>query len=159
MAAAALSTVLATGCADDREIFVPETATQTGTGGAGGEAGNGAGAEGGSGGQAGQGGAETCTELETKCGGKCVDLYTNPDNCGECGYICEGVKEACYNATCQCASGTNECNDECAPASDPHDCGGCGNVCDDKESCQPLPPGACAPGVPEESCYGCGPKS
>ena len=31
---------------------------------------------------------ETCDADETKCGGKCVDLDHDPDNCGECGLEC-----------------------------------------------------------------------
>jgi hypothetical protein len=143
MAVAALGAALAgNACADDREIFPPDRATQTGTGGTGGEAGNGAGAEAGSGGEAGtggeagQGGSETCTELETKCGSKCVDLYTDPDNCGACGKICDGVKQDCFNAVCQCESGTMECGEDCVDTdTDNNNCGGCGNVCDSNKQC------------------------
>jgi hypothetical protein len=134
LVAAAMSG-LAAGCADDREVFVTDNATSTtatGQGGQGGSAG-----EAGNGGEAGQGGSETCTGLETKCGSKCVDVYTDADNCGACGHICDGVKDACYNATCECAGGKTECDSECVDTtSDPDNCGACEIVCDSTEHCE-----------------------
>ena len=74
------------------------------------------------------------------CGGNCVDHSTNPNNCGECGHVCQFT-----NATARCAAGscvldtcdsgyldcdgiaTNGC--EVDSLSDENNCGGCGNVC------------------------------
>lgn len=79
---------------------------------------------------------------------QCVNLSTNPDNCGEVGHECaEG--EICSAGECVCGStgescgeGTACCGGSCIDIStDPENCGACGNVCGDQgTSCQD---GAC----------------
>lgn len=58
--------------------------------------------------------AETATEAQpessppacpggmTACKGKCVDLDTDPQNCGSCGVACSPAAD-CVNATCTCS--------------------------------------------------------
>ena len=55
-----------------------------------------AGSEGGGQGDAGDGGA-VCNE--TVCGGQCVNVQIDPDNCGTCGHGCQGG--TCSAGTCQ----------------------------------------------------------
>jgi hypothetical protein len=48
------------------------------------------------------------------CGDACVDLQTDPDNCGECGETCSGGAE-CVAGECACPSGQKNCNGTCIP--------------------------------------------
>jgi hypothetical protein len=74
-----------------------------------------------------------CEEGLTDCGGTCVDLETDPDNCGGCGVECnEAGGESCVDGTCflDCGDLTN-CDGECVDIEDdPENCGGCGIECD-----------------------------
>jgi hypothetical protein len=85
-------------------------------------------------------GAETggCAVGENVCGEACIDLQTDRDHCGECGYACaEGTQ--CVAGVCggQCPDGLVLCdNGECVDvSSDPDHCGSCGNDCDRDEMC------------------------
>lgn len=77
------------------------------------------------------------------CMGQCVNLGTDRQNCGSCGYACrEGVSlhssGICTFGTCslRCVQGRADCNgnmeDDCETntESDPQNCGACGKVCD-----------------------------
>jgi hypothetical protein len=44
-------------------------------------------------------GMGSCGNL-TRCGSACVDLGTDPLNCGSCAHICGGQDEACAEGTC-----------------------------------------------------------
>lgn len=46
-----------------------------------------------------------------KCGGKCVSLRTDPNNCGACGRECEFG--ACTNGVCNC-QGVPDCPGPCS---------------------------------------------
>jgi len=80
------------------------------------------------------------TECEaglTNCSGVCIDVATDPSNCGGCGIVCDsGVCDAggcVVNVTAGCAAGLTDCtgNLDCVDlSSDPFNCGGCGTVCD-----------------------------
>lgn len=73
--------------------------------------------------------------------GACVDLTTNADSCGVCGYVCRGGDNvdlrACSGGNCKtvCVVGYESCNPEteepCAyfVGNDPLNCGSCGNAC------------------------------
>jgi len=69
---------------------------------------------------------------ETRCGDACVDLQTDPANCGTCGTAC-GDGEVCSGGECgpePCRSGETRCADVCVDTTaDPSNCGACGNVC------------------------------
>ncbi|HUB09402.1 MAG TPA: choice-of-anchor D domain-containing protein [Myxococcales bacterium] len=67
----------------------------------------------------------TCCDAQyyQSCNGACVDLQTDPENCGSCGTACP---------TGQCSGG--ECLSSCGGAqvdldSDPDNCGACGTAC------------------------------
>jgi len=43
---------------------------------------------------------------EVRCGGACVSVLTDVNNCGTCGHACDAtVGEVCVNGTCQCPPG------------------------------------------------------
>lgn len=64
------------------------------------------------------------------CGGAgCVDLQTDPANCGGCGVACPGTA-ACDQGTCTCSGGRTLCGSACVDTgSDPANCGGCNEKC------------------------------
>ncbi len=116
----------------------------------------------------------SCPSGSTACGGgdggtpACVDMMTDPTNCGACGHACpqgEGCSAGqcstyCYGSStggfacgspsmpdggvnCSSCAGTTACNGICVTlSSDPNNCGACGNVCAAGESCTN---GSCTP--------------
>jgi hypothetical protein len=65
----------------------------------------------------------------TKCGGVCVDTYSDPSNCGSCGVSCQDG-QICSNGACVCPSGLTLCNGECVNLLyNSNNCGSCGNKC------------------------------
>jgi hypothetical protein len=78
----------------------------------------------------------------------CVNLSTDADNCGLCGYRCaDGRGDRCFAGRCECGEGVDGCNgtrsSTCCPTRpgttrpycasfdlDLHDCDGCGLECD-----------------------------
>lgn len=151
-AIAALSAALASAsCADDREFSAPGTGANTttsGQGGAAGEAGNGSGAEGGQGGQAGEGGGVTCEDFKENCGGTCVNLAIDVNNCGECSNACAYPSNICDDGECvnqcngtttmDCCKNTETCEQahSCTPVMDDEkNCGGCLIECDPDKNC------------------------
>jgi len=102
------------------------------------------------------------------CGGVCVDVGHDSENCGGCGIACEedetcedGVceeappcdchpeLEVCEDDVCLCRPGLERCGEDCVQLrNDPEHCGECGNDCGDafciEDSCEddcfaPLP--------------------
>jgi hypothetical protein len=65
------------------------------------------------------------------CYSACVDLLSNPQDCGSCGHAAYGDLE-CVNGQLQCPSGQSECTSgTCINLqSDYYNCGACGNSCD-----------------------------
>jgi hypothetical protein len=119
-----------------------------------------------------------CTGPTLDCGdgGACVDITTDPKNCGYCGQVCHvplgggpGVP-TCFNAMCgySCPSGSVACgNDGCWNTTTAHDhCGSCTRACALSEVCtlgQCCAPGdavcggACANlATDTNNCGGCG---
>jgi hypothetical protein len=88
--------VLPAACAGDPDIDVPGERGAGGqtavTSGAGGAAGGGAGGAGGAGG---------CPAGQSECGGACVDVVADPQNCGRCGNVC-GPGAICQAGACDC---------------------------------------------------------
>jgi hypothetical protein len=72
---------------------------------------------------------------QTRCGGVCLDLLTNGDNCGACGNQCGRLllNSSCIGGNCKCAPGLG--NKDCGAEGcvytdiDPLNCGGCGHEC------------------------------
>src|SRR5665213_593339 len=89
--------------------------------------------KGGNGGTAGAGGSigPTCA-AETQCGDQCVDVLTDPANCGSCGIPCS-PGQSCQGGTCQCQSGML-CNGACV-SSDATHCGDCTTTCPANQVC------------------------
>jgi hypothetical protein len=79
----------------------------------------------------------SCVGGSTKCGTLCVDLQTDPANCGMCGNPCASG-ELCSAGQCAlvCGSGTTQCGNVCVDTQvDPSNCGMCGTACLGGEVC------------------------
>jgi hypothetical protein len=76
--------------------------------------------------------ASPCPTGQMSCGGKCVDVTKDPNNCGGCGGKC-GTGLVCSMGACSVSCmGTGEatCGGVCTNTqSDPNNCGGCGKQC------------------------------
>jgi hypothetical protein len=75
-----------------------------------------------------------CSDGKTRCHHDCVDLNTDPRDCGACGNVCEAGQQCVQGAcTCDgiiCPTGTTCCNKQCVDFStDPDNCGSCGHAC------------------------------
>ncbi len=84
----------------------------------------------------GSGGAD-CDGTDIRCEGACVDLGSDPDNCGSCGIEC-GAAEVCDGGDCveTCGGGTTECGGACVDTETSREhCGGCDLPCVGQESC------------------------
>lgn len=88
------------------------------------------------------------------CGGACVNVQTDLNNCGFCGVLC-GTQ--CINGQCTgvgptpgCAPGAISCDGACIdPTRDFNNCGGCGKKCT-SNNWECAPPGVCR--LREEYC-------
>jgi hypothetical protein len=71
----------------------------------------------------------SCPSGQTVCNGTCVNMSTDPKNCGKCGNTC--ASGSCESGVCAgCPSGQTVCNDTCVNINtDPKNCGKCGNIC------------------------------
>src|SRR5262249_34956239 len=65
------------------------------------------------------------------CGGACVDMQTDPNNCGSCGTGCASPNLYCVSGQCRyCQAGLTQCGSLCVNTdSDPGNCGSCGQQC------------------------------
>jgi len=76
---------------------------------------------------------------KVNCGGTCVDIKSDPANCGQCGGKCPGKADTCFAGFCQagCTAGQTECNyGYCVDLLTNSDhCGACGNVCMPNSQC------------------------
>jgi hypothetical protein len=90
--------------------------------------------------------ATKCDNPDSVCCGDepCIDLKTNPINCGSCGKSCR-AREVCSTGKCACRTGGRDevctsdalcCTDGCRQVkSDVLNCGGCNLACKMGESC------------------------
>jgi hypothetical protein len=70
-----------------------------------------------------------CASGMSNCGGSCVDLSVDLDNCGSCG-VPAPSGGVCLGGVPQCTPGFDACNGSCVSYSaDPHNCGWCGHDC------------------------------
>ena len=80
--------------------------------------------------------AESC--LATPCSGACVDVRSDPANCGSCGTVCE-AGTVCAAGACTaggCPAPTVECSAGCVDtATSRQHCGSCGTVCPAATEC------------------------
>jgi phospholipase C len=68
------------------------------------------------------------------CGGNCVDLQSDANNCGACGVRCGAGQ--CAGGACACPGALVTCGGACVDTqSDTANCGGCGNACPNGSGC------------------------
>jgi hypothetical protein len=91
-----------------------------------------------------------CPAGMTSCDGRCVDVRSDPDNCGRCDNECEEYHgQVCSNGKCaaKCAPTLTNCTGACVDEkNDPNNCGACGLVCGCGQVCDGgfcVTPGAC----------------
>ncbi len=85
----------------------------------------------GTGGDGSGGDGSACVRPRAICGGTCVDLASDRNNCGGCGRGCRSG-ELCVFGVCSslCGAPLMICNGLCIDVqTDPRNCGGCGIVC------------------------------
>ena len=92
----------------------------------------------------------SCGAGEKYCGGKCIPVTADRDNCGDCGVSCDttmGPLSTCSGGTCTCPSGTDTCPGKCTHLDrDPENCGSCGASVDGAHWCVGNAP-TCRPGT------------
>lgn len=79
-----------------------------------------------------------CEAGSARCGGVCVPIDADPQNCGGCGVVCANG-QVCYQASCGegCPSGLDACLGTCVDiATDILHCGGCGEACPAGAACE-----------------------
>ena len=79
-------------------------------------------------------GASACAPDQTFCSGRCVDLGSDPFNCGGCGRSCRSDM-VCLRAGCTapCLVGETYCNGQCVDlTSNMEHCGACDAACLDR---------------------------
>jgi hypothetical protein len=94
----------------------------------------------------------TCPDNQTMCGNACVNLRSDPNNCGECRNVCPSGR--CKDGSCEgaCPNGETVCPPlrRCVDLQrDRNHCGQCNRICPLLQSCRM---GMCAPraaGEPE----------
>ena len=81
----------------------------------------------------------TCPGEQVCCKGACVDLRSDPNNCGRCGHSCPAG--LCYNGACGCSGLPSDCPEGCTCATRtplPNStaaCGGTDVACQDQTPC------------------------
>jgi hypothetical protein len=71
------------------------------------------------------------------CDGACVDVQSDPQNCGDCGTTC-GPDKVCWIGVCAdtCGVELTDCGGACVDTdSNPDHCGVCNNTCGGGNSC------------------------
>ena len=95
-----------------------------------------------------------CRSGRTRVGERCVDLNSDPDNCGEPGRACEG-ESVCLRGACEarCPDGATSCDGACVITfANVEHCGECGRRCDRAEYCWD---GTCRPYTGGVGCTMC----
>ncbi|MEW5848265.1 MAG: hypothetical protein AB2A00_05595 [Myxococcota bacterium] len=124
---------------------LPGASDDAGAAGAGGDAGGNStthdgGSTGGDGESRGDGGipvGDGCPAYHRRCNGTCVPITTDPNNCGDCGVVCD-ANEVCAGGACSgtCLANQTACHQECVDTDvDNRHCGDCDQPCDPGEGC------------------------
>jgi hypothetical protein len=94
-----------------------------------------------------------CPKGMASCDGRCVDVSSDPENCGRCDNECsEHGQEVCSAGKCKakCAASLTNCEDACVDTgTDANNCGVCGLACGCDQVCQGgkcVAAAACPPG-------------
>ncbi|MBI2391244.1 MAG: VCBS repeat-containing protein [Deltaproteobacteria bacterium] len=85
----------------------------------------------------------SCASPSMVCGGACIDVRSDPRNCGACGKTCDDAL-VCVSGRCSgaCPASQEVCDGRCvATQTDRANCGACGNACASGQVCSE---GACA---------------
>ena len=95
--------------------------------------------------------AKKCGGGKSLCGGKCVNLATDENNCGVCGSACAS-DATCDRGRCSggaCPVGLTACAGTCVDLNNSSsNCGGCGKVCPTNTTCRSgVCQSPCAPGT------------
>lgn len=82
-------------------------------------------------------GTNSCATGELMCGGRCIDVTSNPSHCGACGNTCDLGRECVMGACASgCATSLTECGVDCVDLqSDFQHCGDCAVACVSGEVC------------------------
>ena len=109
-----------------------------------------------------------CSTGQGCCGGACVVLVNNAQNCGACGNACANGQGCCGGvcvstttvANCgscgnACGPGKDCCGSSCAPLNTAQNCGGCGMACAAGSGCCGAG-NTCAPLNTVTNCGACG---
>jgi hypothetical protein len=83
--------------------------------------------------------APPCDSGLTRCASGCVNLASDPANCGACGTAC-AAGQTCFAGLCanehRCDPGLTRCGDACVNVTtDAANCGACGVTCATGETC------------------------
>lgn len=82
-------------------------------------------------------GACVCAAGRLDCGGTCVEVQSDPNNCGKCANACP-ANQVCSKGACGagCAAGLTKCGAACVDITGSQaNCGTCGNTCPADQSC------------------------
>jgi hypothetical protein len=80
---------------------------------------------------------DPCPIYQHECGGSCISVVGDPNNCGGCGVKCTGA-EVCSGGACSasCLPLLTACAQSCVdPKTDDANCGSCGNACAAGQGC------------------------
>jgi len=77
-----------------------------------------------------------CPDGLTSCGGICIDILSDRNNCGACGKVCSDSYASCISGECKCNPPFVECSGKCVNTQiDKNNCGECGKKCDAVAQC------------------------
>ena len=77
-----------------------------------------------------------CDAGHASCGGVCVNVLRDRDNCGACGRTCAKNATGCTAGRCTCIKGQHACGTQCVNLdANEANCGACGHACGASKKC------------------------